>query len=63
MNFSEKDSKDIHQNKFDFNRTWSVSFQFWRDYEKEPLTKQELDQIQDEFLEIFKKHNMSFRAI
>lgn len=58
-----EDSKQIVKESFDFNRAWKVKFEFYRNYNKQPLTKEEFNQINEELISVFEKHNMSWKQI
>lgn len=54
-------SKQIIKGKFDCNRTWNVTFEYSRDYEKKPLSWEENQQLLDDLIKVFEKYEMNWK--
>ncbi|MFT8323570.1 MAG: hypothetical protein ABF649_22175 [Bacillus sp. (in: firmicutes)] len=54
-------SKQIIEGKLDCNRTWNVTFEYNRDYEKKPLSWEENEQLLKDLIEVFEKYDMDWK--
>jgi len=54
-------SKQIIKGEFDCNRTWNVTFEYSRDYEKKPLSWEENQQLLDDLIKVFEKYEMNWK--
>ncbi|MEK4671646.1 hypothetical protein [Niallia sp. FSL R7-0271] len=45
----------------DCNRTWNVTFEYNRDYEKKPLSWEENEQLLKNLIEVFEKYEMNWK--
>lgn len=61
MKFEE--SKKVIQGDFDFNKVIKVGFEYYRDYQKEPLSVKELNEISEELIAVLEKHNMVWKVL
>jgi len=59
---SLEDSKKIINGSYDLNRKWKICFEYHRDYEKYPLSKEEFNQIHDEMIAVLEKHHMNWKV-
>lgn len=54
-------SKQIINGTFDSNRTFQVTFQYDRDYEKNPLSWEENKNLLDDLIKVFEKYEMNWK--